>query len=137
MVRIFNSESSLSTNTFIEYLKKDLSDVAPFISINKSALGGNEAIYLAVSLTPKNEWYNGIFENSQYFRMEIYENGEMEVFTQSLYKKGHMTSYEHRIKTKFRKCTAKHLADVVKRIKTFVDKVNVDINDVPSTTQIN
>lgn len=130
MKRIFNSENTLSTNTFIEHLKKDLSDVAPFISISKGALGGNETVYLDVALNPKNEWQNGIFENSQYFRMCIYENGEMEVFTQSLYKKGHWTRYEYRIKTKFRKCTAKSFEDVVKRIKTFIDKVNADINDI-------
>lgn len=130
MARIFNNNVTLDTDSVIEYIKRELNGHVPFLSINKGALGGNDSIYLAVALNPKDEWKNGIFENSQYFRMAIYHSGEMEVFTQSLYKNGHRNIYEYRIKTKFRKCTAKSVEDVVKRIKTFIDKVNVDINDI-------
>lgn len=130
MEKIFNSEKTLSTDTYIEFLKNDLSDVVPFIKIDKGSLGGNDSIYLLVSLEPKNEWAHGILENSQYFRMALYEDGEMHVFTQSLYKKGLRNTFEGRIKTKFRKCKAKHLADAVERIRKFIDKVNADINDI-------
>lgn len=130
MVRIFNNNVTLDTNSAIEFIKREMNGYVPYLSVNKGALGGNDSIFLAVALNPKNEWKNGIFENSQYFRMAIYENGEMEVFTQSLYKKGHNYSYEYRIKTKFRKCTAKSVEDAVVRLIKFIDKVNDDINNI-------
>jgi hypothetical protein len=128
MARIFNNNVTLDTNSVIEYIKREIGDYVPYLGIGKGALGGDDSIYLAIALNPKSEWKNGIFENSQYFRMAVYHSGEMEVFTQSLYKKGQRNCYEGRLKTKFRKCTAKSVEDVVKRIKTFVDKVNAEIN---------
>ena len=127
MARIYNSENTLSIKTFVEYLYKDLSELVPFVNINTGCLGG-DTLYLVISLQPKNEWNHGILENSQYFRMSIDIDGSMEVFTQCLYKKG-QRNYEGRVKTKFRRCKATHLGDVVERIKKFIDKVNVEVNE--------
>lgn len=136
MQRIFNN-SVMSTDNAIELLRSEIGSYVPYAHISRGAMRGDDSIYMAIALVPENEWVYGYIENTQYFRMAFYESGEMEVFTQSLYKKFHGKSYESRIKTKFRKCTAKSVEDAIKRIKTFIDKVNVDINDVPSTTQIN
>lgn len=130
MARIFNNNVTLDTDSVIKYIKREMNGYVPFLSVNKGAMGGNDSIFLAVGLTPKNEWSHGIFENSQYFRMAIYQDGVMEVFTQSLYKKNCKNSYEGRIKTKFRKCTAKSVEEVVIRLIKFINKVNDDINDI-------
>jgi len=129
MARIFNNNVTLDTNSATEYLNQKISTFVPYLNVNKGALGGEDSIYLAVSLEPKNEWSHGYIENSQYFRMSIYDGGSMEVFCWGLYKKGYRHSYEHRLKTKFRKCTAKSVEDVVRRIKKFIDKVNAEINE--------
>jgi hypothetical protein len=129
MARIFNNNVTLDTDSVIEYIKREIGGHVPYLSIGKGALGGEDSIYLSISLDPKNEWNYGYIDNSQHFRMSIYHDGSMEVFTQSLYKKGHRNSYEHRLKTKFRKCTANTVEDVVKRIKKFIDKVNAEINE--------
>jgi len=128
MARIFNNNLTLDTNSATEYIKEKIGGLVPYLNSNKGYLG-DDSIYLAISLEPKSEWPHGIFENSQNFRMVIYHSGEMEVFTQSLYKKSQRNCYEGRLKTKFRKCTAKSIEDVVRRIKIFVDKVNAEINE--------
>jgi hypothetical protein len=129
MARIFNNNVTLDTDSVIEYIKREMNGYVPYLSVSKGPMGGNDSIFLAVGLNPKSEWKNGIFENSQYFRMAVYHSGEMEVFTQSLYKKGQRNCYEGRLKTKFRKCNAKSVEEVVKRIKKFIDKVNAEINE--------
>jgi hypothetical protein len=129
MARIFNNNVTLDTDSVIEYIKREMNGYVPYLSVSKGAMGGNDSIYLAISLEPKSEWSHGYIENSQYFRMAVYHSGEMEVFCWGLYKKGRRHSYEHRLKTKFRKCTAKSVEDVVKRIKKFIDKINAEINE--------
>jgi len=43
---------------------------APFVKAQKSTLGGNVSVIMRLSLDPKNEWYNNIFENSRFIRSE-------------------------------------------------------------------
>ena len=89
----------------------DLNDInAPFVQPQVSTLGGKNraAILLRISLDPKEEWSNGIFQNSRFMQFRISIDGEVEQFTLS-----------HKLKAikKFRKTR-------VKSLKEFVDKVN-------------
>jgi hypothetical protein len=93
-----------------------------YISLSKGVFG-NDTIMLLVSFEPKTEWSNGYVENSNYFRMAIYKDGKMEVFTQSLYEPGKQVSYETRLKIKFRKATAKSMKDAADRAVKFVKEV--------------
>lgn len=93
-----------------------------YISLSKGVFG-NDTIMLLVSFEPKTEWSHGYVENSNYFRMAIYKDGKMEVFTQSLYEPGKQVSYETRLKIKFRKATAKSMKDAADRAVKFVKEV--------------
>lgn len=55
---------------------------APVVSVRKSTLGGPENITLlpTVSLDEHKDWPNGILENSRYFRIELLNDGMMEMF---------------------------------------------------------
>ena len=106
-----------------EILKDALEKEKPgYISLSKGVFG-NDTIMLLVSFEPKTEWTNGYVENSNYFRMSIYKDGKMEVFTQSLYEPGKPVSYETRLKIKFRKATAKSAKDAADRAVKFVKEV--------------
>lgn len=106
-----------------EILKDALEKEKPgYISLSKGVFG-NDTIMLLVSFEPKTEWSNGYVENSNYFRMAIYKDGKMEVFTQSLYEPGKQVSYETRLKIKFRKATAKSMKDAADRVVKFVKEV--------------
>ena len=73
---------------------------APVKFAKKSTIGGDDrvSVIVVVSLDPKNEWKNGILENSRYFKMIIDNDGKMKVisgygigkFRQSLARDVHM-----------------------------------------------
>ena len=80
---IFDNDT-VDIQSAIDTLKDRLEQENPgYYSLGKGAFG-NDTIMLLVSLDPKAEWSNGYVENSNYFRMAIYKNGKMEVFTLSL-----------------------------------------------------
>ena len=110
-----------------EILKDALEKEKPgYISLSKGVFG-NDTIMLLVSFEPKTEWSNGYVENSNYFRMAIYKDGKMEVFTQSLYEPGKQVSYETRLKIKFRKATAKSMKDAGDRLVKFIKEVKKEL----------
>lgn len=87
---------------------------APYISIQKSALGGKErtSIIITLSLDPKEEWENRILHNSRYLMWHISRDGTMELFRRGFV-----------IKTKFRKQKAKTIDMVIKKINDYIFKV--------------
>jgi len=111
----------------IDILKDRLAEENPgYYSLSKGIFG-NDTIMLLVSLDPKAEWSNGYVENSNYFRMAIYKNGKMEVFTQSLYYPNVPVSYETRLKVKFRKSTAKSMKDAADRLVKFINEIKKEM----------
>jgi hypothetical protein len=76
-----------------------------FVSTRISTLGGNDnvTIMLAVSTESKGNWLNGIFENSNYRRFSIENDGTVENFTTSGL-------------DKVRKFTAKSVDDLITRL---------------------
>ncbi|MCK4665986.1 hypothetical protein KAU33_04510 [Candidatus Dependentiae bacterium] len=55
----------------------------PFVHVQSSILGGKEkvSIIVKVSKDPKEEWANGIFQNSRYATLHIMSNGTVEQFS--------------------------------------------------------
>ena len=83
---------------------------APFMTVSTSTLGGRSSQFVKVSCDDKEEWINGIFENSRYGTFHIYpENNTLKV---ELISKGLNT-------LKFRKATVKSDAEALLRIKTW------------------
>jgi len=65
-------------------IKESISPVPfPYVNGQISTLGGMQrpTILLRVSLQPKEEWTNGIFENSVYAHVSISNDGTMEMFS--------------------------------------------------------
>jgi len=82
--KIKNSLYNIETaQELVDRLKEEL--YYSFISATISKLGGEEnpCIMLAVSTTTKENWANGIFENSDYRRFSIDNDGTVENFTTS------------------------------------------------------
>ena len=77
---LFNADTA---QILADMLKVELN--YSFISPKISTLGGNGniTIMLAVSTETKGNWSNGIFENSNYRRFSIHNNGTVENFTTS------------------------------------------------------
>ena len=98
----------------VEYLKNNIN--APFVRVQHSTLGGehNVSILLVFSLDEKENWYNGILENSRYARFHIDRNGIVEQFTIS-----------HLLPIKFRKCRVKTYQDVAKKINEYIQKISM------------
>jgi len=103
-IKVKNSLFNIhSAQELVDRLKKELN--YPFILAYASKLGGdhNITIMLAVSTTTKENWESGIFENSQYRRFSIFNDGTVENFTASGM-------------TKVRKFTAKSIDDLINRL---------------------
>lgn len=123
---IFDNDTT-DIQSAIDTLKDRLEQENPgYYSLSKGIFG-NDTIMLLVSLDPKAEWPNGYVENSNYFRMAIYKNGKMEVFTQSLYYPNVPVSYETRLKVKFRKSTAKSMKDAADRLVKFINEIKKEM----------
>ena len=92
-----------TVQSVVDRLKEELN--YPFISTKISTLGGNEnvTIMLAFSTEPKENWINGIFENSKYKRFSIENDGTVENFIASDL-------------PKTRKFTAKTVDDLITRL---------------------
>ena len=84
--------------------------LAPYAAIIASTLGGvdNINILITISLLPKNEWPNGILENSKYARFHFYRDGSLQMFSGNI--------------GKFRKCTVKTIENAVDKINIFITK---------------
>lgn len=83
----------------------------PYFRGQISTLGGKErpSTLLAISLDPQVKWKNGIFENSNYIRISIDYQGEVEEISRS------------NTLIKFRKFTVKDSDTVIAKISKYVD----------------
>ena len=102
--KIFTKDS---VDEFALKLKNSLK--VPFISMRKSSLGGRTTLLLAIGFEKKENWINGIFENSKYARFSIEENGIVECFTIS-----------HNLNKKFRKSKVKSFEKLKERLNKFI-----------------
>lgn len=121
MEKIFNNEQ-VDVLGAINLIREELNGVAPFVQVQKAAMG-NSMIMLLISFEPKTEWHYGYVENSNYMRISIEQNGVVECFTQSLYKKGGRNTFEGRLPIKLRKFTAKTLDKAIEKLSQHFDKV--------------
>jgi len=96
-----------TADTWASEIKSGLQ--APYVSIQKSTLGGekNVSLLIRLSLDPSEEWVNKIFHNSRYANLQISRDGSMEMFSNG-------TGLKNMRKTK-----VKSAADVVKKINTW------------------
>ena len=103
---VFDAETA---NQWLAHIKSGVH--APVVSGYVSTLGGKErpSIMLALSLDPKEEWANHIFENSRYMKMSLHFDGTLEQIS------GH--------KIKFRKTRVTSADDVVAKINKCISQV--------------
>lgn len=87
----------------------------PFKHAYKSALGGQgrTSILFSFSLDPKQDWANGIFENSRYIKMHISNSGIVEQISSS-----------HKLTKRFRKFTAKSIDKLLSGLKKYINEIS-------------
>jgi hypothetical protein len=93
-----------TAQTLVDRLRAELNFYS-FISVSISMLGGKEnvTVMLAVSTENIEDWAGRIFENSNYRRFSIFNDGTVEYFTTSGLKK-------------VRKFTTKSVDDLIERL---------------------
>lgn len=101
-----------SADAWIEEIKRGIK--APYVQMKKSTLGGNERVTIMInlSLDPKEDWSNGIYQNSRFGQLSLSRDGVLKMFTSG-----------YTIKN-MRKARVKSAADVVKKINTWIGKVS-------------
>ena len=92
-------------------VKTELEKLFPYTCVQRSTLGGEEraSLLFAVSFDSKEDWYNGILENSRYAKFYICE-GRIEMFSCGKV-------------PKFRAGKIKSIEHALKRIKTWKEKI--------------
>ena len=81
--------------------------IGPYVNAYVSTLGGSErpSVLVTVSLDPKEEWHNGILENSTYGKYHIGHDGVIESISGPL---------------RIRKTRFKHVAEVVNKLRASI-----------------
>lgn len=97
----------------VEYFEKNVK--SPFVKGNISTLGGRVAVFLKISLDKREDWKNGIFENSRYFTMEVEPDPTKNNLEQ--------IQKDKELGKKFRKQKAKTLKEVVNKINKYIEGV--------------
>ena len=86
---------------------------------------GDDTLFITVCFTPKSEWANGIFHNSNYFQLMLDSDGTIEGTVSSLYQKGTSASFATRLPVKkFRKTKAKTMEAAVSKIIAHIELIN-------------
>ena len=100
---------------WIPEIKKGID--APWVSVQKSTLGGDEnvAIMIKLSLDPEKDWANKIYQNSRFAMVRLGANGEMEMFAS-----------ERKLKN-MRRTKFKSAKDVVQKINIWIKKVDEEV----------
>ena len=91
----------------IEGVKKGV-DVA-HLAVYQSALSNEDSITIQVSLDKKEDWSNGIFQNSRYGAFLVDDRGVLELAAQS-----------YKLPVKLRKSRVKSTKDIVNKINKWV-----------------
>ena len=116
-VRTLSEESyaSIDTKSFASEIEVELKKSAniPFVQVNTSSLADHDMIFVKISLDPKSEWKNGIYQNSRYaqFSMAIKDM------------KLELLSKDYKIQSKFRKSKVKDAKTAAVKIAKFVDSI--------------
>jgi len=118
MIKLRNllTEDTIMDKSQAEELKSKLNNQldAEFVQATISTLGGElrPAVMLKLSLDPRGEWQNNIFENSRFMHFSVSHDGAIEQFNKS-----------YQIEKKFRKARFKTIDDVVKKINIYLKSV--------------
>ncbi len=111
----------------IESVKSQIN--APYVSARISTLGGygRASLMMAISLDPKENWANHIFENSNYMRFDLSQDGILNQFVFSIYDKS-----RNRIRSikKFRKTMVQSVDEMIAKINKYIDHVNSELAKV-------
>jgi hypothetical protein len=116
-MKIFSSaraEMQLAKDLFTEKMMTSNPGIKS-VSVQPGVLG-DSTLFIAICYTPTSEWANKIFENSNYVRFFIENDGTVETHVTSLYAQGVNISYGSRLPIKFRKTKAKSLQDAINKI---------------------
>lgn len=98
---------------------------APWVQVYVSSLGGVEkqTIMIRLSWQPKDEWKQGILQNSNYAMFSVYQDGTVDQFQLSVY-----DARMQRMKvSKWRKTRVKSMDDFVTKLNAYVAKVAKEI----------
>jgi len=84
----------------------------PVVQVKLSTLGGKDTASLSVivSLDPRENWNNEIYENSRYSMFSIDSNGKIEQFKKS-----------YKIPLNFRKTSYKTIQEAIAKIKKYLE----------------
>ena len=116
MIPIFNADLEDDRAAVNKYLKSHIK--APYVYSEVSTLGGvaRASAMVKVSLDPKENWYNGILQNSRYFMISIGRDGTLEQFSKSF-----------QISAKLRKSQVKSLPDAVAKINRYIESAGIPV----------
>jgi len=108
--------SIVDPNTFNENSALKIQDSinAPFSRVNISTLGGKEraSLLITISLDPREEWANGIIENSRLTRFHLSHDGILDQFHR----------FSRPVKP-FRKTRVKSIDDAIVKINTYLKAI--------------
>jgi hypothetical protein len=93
-------------------LQAALEAVVPYVGISVSTLGGMDrfAFMIRLSLDPKTDWINGIFQNSRFMHFSLAADGVLDQFGMS-----------HKIKNKkFRKTTVSSISQAASKLASYL-----------------
>ena len=104
---------------------------APYVNAGVASLGGPEetAVMFTVSTEPKEEWSNGILENSRYGKFYLDNNGELEC---------HSGSFNHynEPRMNFRKRNVKNVDQLIQVLNSWVAQVQAAHAAAPKTSAL-
>ncbi len=112
------TESLLFTNEdeikkAIDELKKGIN--APFVDVSVSTLSKHSIIYIKLSLEPKKDWTNNIYQNSLYSQFSLENDPKVSNLEQF--------SMCYKLPKKFRKCKVKSIKDAITKINKYIGEV--------------
>jgi hypothetical protein len=108
-----------------ELLEKVQSKIhAPYVVTRKTPLSG-DGIWVTLSLQPKDQWTNGIFENSPGIKVFIQPEGYINSsYASSFWKDGQLIRLP-----KFRKTTYKTIDDAITKINAWIETAKAKMNE--------
>jgi hypothetical protein len=119
---IFDASTDIQRTEIRELVNRSIN--APYVYTDVSTLGGvsQASIIIKLSLDKKEDWSNGIFQNSRYSMFHLSRDGTLEQFSKS-----------YRV-DKFRKCRVKSIQEAISKINGYIKQVTgrVPREDNPS-----
>ena len=112
------NENLLFTNE--DEIKKAITELqkginAPFVNVNVSTLSKHSTIMIQISLEPKKDWTNNIYQNSLYSQFSLENDPKVSNLEQF--------SMSYKFSKKFRKCKVKSIKDAITKINKYIGEV--------------